>query len=213
MLVTLDLDGTLEDSRADMVAAVHRVRAAFRLDPRLDEVVRPWMHRGMGNLYAHCFDDLASEQREAVKQAYEEDYLAHVADSTRLYDGIEDALAELAELATLAVVTNKPEHISRALLDTLGIGHRFATVVGGDSATGAKPDPVMLHTAAERLDLGGVGLHVGDSAGDIKMAHAAGVPAVWCAWGYARSPGDVRPEAVAGAPGELGKVIREVLDV
>jgi phosphoglycolate phosphatase len=186
-LIALDLDGTLEDSRADMVAAIHRVRTRFDLAPRADDAVRPWVSRGMDNLYRHCFDELLTggdARYDAIRRAYEADYLAHVADTTQLYDGIADVLPALTDRAWLACVTNKPEHISRALLEELGIHRAFRTVVGGDSCAAPKPDPIMLRTAVVRIDHEGPVFMCGDSNGDMVMGKAYGATRVWCAWGY-----------------------------
>src|SRR5690606_9300508 len=102
-LVALDLDGTIEDSRDDMVAAVQRVRARFGLAARPDEEFRPHVNAGMDHLYRSCFADLL--QRGGllgeITGAYEADYLAHIADATRLYDGMAEVLAELAGRAAL----------------------------------------------------------------------------------------------------------------
>lgn len=189
MIISLDLDGTLVDSRQDMVAAIRRVRAKFELPMRPDADLRPWVSRGMHNLYQHCFDDRLSQAPTAdrpaeVRDAYEADYLLHVADETLLYPGVADVLPLLAAKATLVCVTNKPEHISRALLDTLGVLKHFSTVVGGDSCAAPKPDPIMLRTAAEKVGGGSPIVHCGDSNGDMKMAAAFGATRVWCAWGY-----------------------------
>lgn len=200
-LIALDLDGTLEDSRADMVAAIHRVRAGFGLPKRADDAVRPWVSRGMDNLYRQCFDELLEAgdgNYGAILSAYEADYLTHVADTTRLYEGIAAVLPRLAERATLACVTNKPEHISRALLATLGVDRHFATVVGGDSCAAPKPDPVMLATAVERTGASGPVFMCGDSNGDMVLGGAFGAIRVWCAWGYydaLKQPYDRRADA------------------
>lgn len=202
-LIALDLDGTLVDSRQDMVAAIHSVRAAFDLPPRTDAAVRPWVSRGMDNLYRNCFDELlkpdpelmpdvrpAADRYAAVRDAYEAEYLAHVTDNTLLYAGIAEVLPLLAAKAPLACVTNKPEHISRALLTGLGVMQHFSTVVGGDTCTAPKPDPIMLQTAVDKVSAADATqadqtvLHCGDSNGDMKMAAAFGATRVWCAWGY-----------------------------
>lgn len=207
-LIGFDLDGTLEDSRADMTAAVHRVRAGLGLLPRDDAAIAPHLGRGMPELYARCFDDAQPEHD--VKARYEADYLAHVADHTRLYPGIAEALAALQEKATLVVLTNKPETISRRLLDLLGVGHRFSAVVGGDTCAEAKPSPLVFERAARVVgfplgdDPGHAPrVHVGDSAGDIQLARAVGAASIWCAWGYAAGPGEVAPDWVAEAPVDL----------
>ena len=214
-LIGLDLDGTLEDSRDDMVAAARRVRARLALPEREDARLRPFVNAGMEQLYRACFDDYLAAGDEAarlgeVQRAYEASYYEHVADHTRLYDGIAAALAELAELGTLACITNKPERISRRLLEVLGVGTLFATVIGGDTCAESKPSPLMLQTAASQVGFDrerGQAFMVGDTTADIKLGRAYGAATVWCAWGYVEAPGE-EPDQRVRAPSELAPVLR-----
>lgn len=214
-LIAIDLDGTLEDSRADMVAAARRVRAALGLPARDDAQLLPWVNAGMDRLYRACFDDyLATGDAHAryavVQAAYDADYLAHVAVETRLYAGIAEALARLAPLGALACVTNKPERISRALLDALGVGKLFRAVVGGDSCAEAKPSPLMLQAAAERSGFDparGRAFMIGDTAGDIQLGRAFGATTIWCAWGYTEAPGEAA-DFRACTPADLLPIVR-----
>jgi len=213
-LIALDLDGTLEDSRDDMTACARRVRAQLGLPARDDAALRPWVNGGMDQLYAKCFDDFiasgdAAARTDAVRNAYEADYMAHVAVATKLYDGIAPALAELHQLGQLACVTNKPERISRHLLDTLGVGALFGTVVGGDSCAQAKPHPMMLSAACERLGFdprAGRVFMIGDTAADMQLARSFGATGIWVAWGYVASL-EPPPELQARTPSELPALI------
>ena len=218
-LIGLDLDGTLEDSRDDMVAAARRVRAGFGLPVRPDEKLRPFVNAGMEQLYRACFDDFVTGAEEAarlcaVQQAYEADYYAHVADHTRLYDGIDAALRELATLGTLACITNKPERISRRLLEVLGVGALFATVIGGDTCAESKPSPLMLQTAAAHTGFDparGQAFMIGDTTADLKLGRAYGAATIWCAWGYLNTPGEA-PDRQVRVPGELPDAVRALAD-
>jgi phosphoglycolate phosphatase len=213
-LIAIDLDGTLEDSRDDMVAAARRVRAQLGLPPRADEQLRPHVNAGMDQLYRACFDDHLERDPARiaeVRSAYEADYLANVVVHTRLYDGIAPALAALAELGALCCVTNKPERISRRLLDELGVGALFQTVVGGDSCAEIKPSPLMLRTAATRCGYdamvpGARSFMIGDTAADLQLARSYGATAVWCAWGYA-SAAPAEPDAIARVPADLARIV------
>ncbi len=214
LLVALDLDGTLEDSRADMVASVGRVRTGLGLPDRAPEAIVDHVNRGMGHLYLSCFDDLPglvdeqSEAFERIRLAYCADYADHIADSTRLYDGIEQALEALSEMAALAVVTNKPEALSIALLDALGVLGRFDAIIGGDTCAQAKPHPLPLATAADRVGVRHgreTVIMVGDSAGDIRCGQAFGATTVWCAWGYRPLPNDLAADHNAARPADLAR--------
>lgn len=217
VVIALDLDGTLEDSREDMVASVGRVRAAFGLPARPGVEFREHVNRGMPHLYRVCFEELLvdSEAHARAQRAYVEDYTAHIADTTRLYDGMEAALEQLSALGSLAIVTNKPEGLSDRLLKALGVRERFAVVIGGDSCAEPKPSPVPLRSAAARIRgpgaAGGPLFMIGDSAGDVRCGLAAQATVIWCAWGYKDSPGELTPHATAGTPGELPGLVTDAL--
>jgi phosphoglycolate phosphatase len=214
-LIGIDLDGTLEDSRDDMTAVARRVRARLRLPARDDAELRPWVNAGMERLYRACFDDYLSQgdavaRLTRVREAYESDYYEHIAVTTRLYAGIAPAVMELARLGALCCITNKPERLSRRLLEALGIAGNFAAIIGGDSCARAKPDPIMLECAAERVGFGparGRAFMIGDTDGDIELARGFGATSVWCAWGYVAAAG-LRPDHVARSPVELPEIVR-----
>ncbi|MDC0719770.1 HAD family hydrolase [Nannocystis bainbridge] len=212
-LIALDLDGTLEDSRDDMVAAVLRVRAGFGLSERPGAEFLPHVNAGMDHLYRQCFADYvgADGALDEVRAAYEADYLAHIADATRLYPGMGDALVELAALGSLACVTNKPERLSAALLEALGVGRLFSAVIGGDTCPECKPSPRVLVEASRRVGRSGAALMIGDSAADVKCGRAFGATTIWCAWGYAAEPGAEPPDHRAAAPHELPRLVRSLL--
>jgi phosphoglycolate phosphatase len=214
-LIGIDLDGTLEDSRDDMTAVARRVRSGLRLPVRDDAELRPWVNAGMDRLYHACFDDYLSPgdldaRLEQVRVAYEADYHENIAVKTRLYDGIDAAVAELAGLGALCCITNKPEKLSRRLLEALGIARHFVAVVGGDSCPRAKPDPVMLQAAAERAGFDparGRAFMIGDTDGDIELGRRFGATSVWCAWGYVTRP-ELSPDHVARSPAALPEIVR-----
>ena len=220
LLITMDLDGTLEDSRADMVAAVQRLRERLGLPKRPDSDFRSNVNRGMPHLYRVCFaehlgEDPSEDALDMLRDAYAADYGAHICVETRLYDGIKEALPKLAAIAPVALVTNKPEALSELLLNALGVREYFSAIIGGDTCHSGKPDPVTIKTAAERCGYTGDAqriFHVGDSAGDIRCAKALGATAVWCSWGYL----DVAPDAPApdlsvSVPSELVALIQAEL--
>ncbi|HEY5649270.1 MAG TPA: HAD-IA family hydrolase [Nitrospiria bacterium] len=217
-LIGIDLDGTLEDSRADMAAAVHRVRAGLGLPPRSDEAVLPWVNRGMDALYRACFDDYLAggeSRMEAVRKRYETDYLEHVAVETRLYPGISEALERLAGLGKLAVITNKPELISIRLIEALGVDRHITAVIGGDTCVKSKPDPVVLEEAAHRSGMKAIPdktVMIGDTAGDIRLGRDSGAATVWCGWGYTDEPGE-EPDYIAARPLDLPGLVDQAFKV
>jgi phosphoglycolate phosphatase len=109
------------------------------------------------------------------------------------------ALEDLAARgATLAVCTNKREHLSRRLLQALQLEGYFRAIAGRDTFAVSKPDPGHL-TGVIALAGGKPrrALMVGDSDVDIRTARSASVPMILVSFGYAASPLDgFAPEAM-----------------
>lgn len=227
-VVAFDLDGTLEDSRNDMVSAVARARRSFSLPDREPMRIRPHVNRGMDHLYRTCFDEMLDpespgnrhgfkpgtpdwlESYDRVRRVYGREYGTHIADETRLYDGILEALQAISSDGhQLALVTNKPESLSEKLLEALGIREFFQVIVGGDTCDNSKPHPEPLQYAVRQCG-GSPAIMVGDSQGDIKCARAAAIPVIWCAWGYADSIAPLVPDRTANRPEQLPGILTEV---
>ena len=108
-----------------------------------------------------------------------------------------------------AVVTNKPEEISRALLQALGLARFFAIVVGGDTCEAPKPSPIPLRHAIQQLG-GTRAVMIGDSAGDIKMGRACEALTIWCRWGYYEQVKET-PDYIADGPTDLPRILQDAL--
>jgi phosphoglycolate phosphatase len=179
-LAILDLDGTLIDSVDDLAASVNHALAALGLPLRSTAEVRGFIGEGARVLLTRAVG-AHPEQVDRALDLWRDHYQAHLLDHTRPYPGVVEALAGARR--TLAVLTNKPGPMARAILDGLGVGPRLARVVGGDEAP-RKPDPAgVLRLVAE---LGGRPedtLFIGDSRVDGETARNAGIPFVAVTWG------------------------------
>lgn len=210
-----DLDGTLEDSRRDMVHAAQRVRSHLSLEPRSFDELVPHVNRGMRELYINCFRDFCldasgeinEEKVSTVESLYVEHYGNEIAVHTQLYPGIREVLSQIKKHGRIAVITNKPESLSHRLLEALQLSHLIDLVVGGDTCPEAKPSAVPLQHALNQL--GGTAerdavFMIGDSQGDALAGARAGVHSVWCAWGYQSSaPTQPAPQHIATTPQDL----------
>jgi phosphoglycolate phosphatase len=210
-----DLDGTLEDSRRDMVNAAQRVRECLSLESRTFEELVPHVNRGMRELYINCFKDFCltasgdvdEEKILTIERLYVEHYGNEIAVHTQLYPGIRDLLTQIKPHGRIAVITNKPESLSHRLLEALQLSHLIDLVVGGDTCLEAKPSALPLMYALTQL--GGTPerdpvFMIGDSQGDTLAGERAGVHSVWCAWGYQSSaPTQPAPKRIAATPQDL----------
>ncbi len=194
--IAFDLDGTLVDTAPDLVSSLNALLDEEGLPGLLFEDVMRMVGAGAWVLVQRGFaavgETLDESHKPQVFGRFLDIYTGRIADLSRPYPGCLEALDALAGAgATLAVCTNKLTGLSVALLDALGMTHRFAAVIGQDSAPAAKPDARHLWTAIAAA--GGTNeraILVGDSDTDFRAARASGVPVILVPFGY--SEADVR---------------------
>ena len=195
--LVFDLDGTLIDSKMDLVNSVNATLREMKREALPTEVVASYVGSGAPVLIRRSLGGTPNE--EELKRAlafflvhYEEHKLEH----TRLYPGVAETLAELKSLP-MSVLTNKPEKISVRILEGLGVAQYFRSIYGGNSFETKKPDPAG---AKQILSEFGLDAHetamVGDSEVDVQTARNAGMPSVVVNFGFgihdrAAHPADV----------------------
>jgi phosphoglycolate phosphatase len=215
-LVIFDLDGTLIDSRLDLV---HSVNAALRHigRPELpDDVIASYVGDGAPVLIQRALG--GEEVDEALVRKGLEFFLsyyrAHKLDHTTVYPGVAAALAAIQNLAApssngsprkLAVLSNKPVIPSKAIIDALGLGQFFSQVYGGNSFSTKKPDP---EGARRLLEEYGVqpqqAAIIGDSHVDVNTGRNAGMVTVGVTYGFApHTLQDEPPDVLVDHPSEL----------
>jgi phosphoglycolate phosphatase len=216
-LVIFDLDGTLIDSRLDLV---HSVNAALRHigRPALpDHVIASYVGDGAPILIqralgGEAIDDAVVRQGLQFFLSY---YREHKLDHTTVYEGVKEALTGVQRSSNgvprqMAVLSNKPVGPSRAIVEALGLGPFFTQVYGGNSFATKKPDP---QGARKLLDEFGVrpeqAAIVGDSHVDIETGRNAGMLTVGVSYGFApHTLQDQPPDVLVDAPAELAEVFR-----
>lgn len=188
-----DLDGTLVDSAAGIALALNTALDEAALPPFDLSTVRSWIGDGPDALIGRAMDAcglhdlpvLAARLRLRFDAATLETPSAQGA----AYPGIDALLARLGGRYPMAVVTNKPTPLARAVLEAAGLLGHFAQVHGADAPAQRKPAPLLLQQAARRFGVAAAGvLMVGDGPADLAAASAAGSPAAWAAWGYGPVP-------------------------
>lgn len=186
-LVIFDLDGTLIDSKLDLAHAVNATRVFMRQAPLDHDTVYSYVGNGAPVLIRRALGPEASEQDvERALEYFLEYYRDHMLDYTVLYPGVADALEALHQQGVrLAVLTNKPVRISKAILQGLGVASRFFQVFGGNSFEQKKPHPIGVETLMAEAGVGpSTTLMVGDSAVDIQTARNAGIKACGVTYGF-----------------------------
>jgi len=179
-LVGFDLDGTLVDSVADLTAAVNHALSEIGRPPLTIDQVRPMIGGGSRVMLQRALIATGGDERlDDLLPGLVDFYAAHIVDHTRPFAGVVDALDTLrARGVALAVVTNKREQLSVALLEALDLADRFACIIGGDTPglAAIKPDRAPIDLMLHKCRGSGPAAFVGDSIYDVNAARAAGVP-------------------------------------
>lgn len=216
-LVIFDLDGTLTDSAAGIVAsfrhALEHVGAPVPEGDLAQRLVGPPMHHTLAALGL-------GEQTDAAIAAYRADYTSRGWQMNTMFDGVAALLDDLrAAGVRLAVATSKVEPTARKILAHFGLDGYFEVVAGAsvDGSRATKYD-VLAHALAQLGPLPARVLMVGDRRHDVDGAAAHGIDTVLVGWGYGQSDytaGDPETEASGGLFARVGTVdeLREVLGV
>jgi phosphoglycolate phosphatase len=209
-----DLDGTLIDSRLDLV---HSVNAALRHIGRAalpDDVIASYVGDGAPILIQRALGGEVVDD-ELVRQGLQFFlfyYREHKLDHTTVYAGVKEALSAVQRASNgvprkMAVLTNKPVIPSRAIVEALGLGAFFTQIYGGNSFATKKPDP---EGARKLLDEIGVrpeeAAIVGDSRVDVETGQNAGLWTVGVTYGFApHTLEENPPDVLVDTPHELAE--------
>ncbi len=213
--VIFDLDGTLIDSRLDLV---HSVNAALRHIERPElpaDVIASYVGDGAPILIQRALGGEASNEELVRKglQFFLSYYREHKLDHTTVYGGVKEGLTMIQRAANgapraMAVLSNKPVGPSRAIVEALGLGRFFAQVYGGNSFSTKKPNP---EGARKLLEENGVrpehAAIVGDSYVDVETGRNAGMWTVAVNYGFApHTLENCPPDVQVDTPGELAQL-------
>jgi phosphoglycolate phosphatase len=228
-LLIFDLDGTLIDSRLDLVHSVNAMLRHFGR-PELDgDVIASYVGDGAPALVQRALVADGGAGDEAFFRSALEYFLGyyrlHKLDHTTVYEGIPETLTALANGSCgadtpvrprvqrqMAVLSNKPVGPSRAIVEALGMGDFFVRIYGGNSFATKKPDPLGVRTLLEETSVApDEALMIGDSSIDVLTGRNAGVWSCGVTYGFApRSLEDVAPDVIVDRAWELGELLEDL---
>ena len=179
-----DLDGTLVDSAPDILALIRLVLEEASLPiPAMDTTL---IGPPLEDIMAKVAPQSSMEEQQALVLAYRARYRVHDYAGTRVFSGIPRLLQRLREQGCLLfVATNKPNYVTRRLLERKGLLPLFTDIVCRDS------DPAQLSKCAMIQKMLGQyavpaskAVMVGDSRLDMEGGHQAGVTTLAALYGY-----------------------------
>lgn len=216
--VLFDLDGTLVDTAPDMVAVLQAMQTAHGLTPVDYDLGRSQVSNGAIGLLSLGFPELEIEFGDEFHHEYLERYAEMICEESRVFTGMDTLLDSLDDAGCpWGVVTNKPEGLTKPLLDALGLSSRSACIVSGDSLPVRKPDPAPLLHAC---DIAGVdayrSIYVGDAARDIEAGLRAGMATIAAGYGYITEDDDPREwgaDIIAVDTAELAQIVLKAVNL
>ncbi len=189
-----DLDGTLVHSLPDLADAVDATLQQYGLPPLTEALIAPMIGNGSRKLVERALQASSwcaapAHSAELLQEAHERfllHYRQRLCVRSSLYPGVAEQLSALQHAGIqLAVVTNKPIALVAPLLESLGIRHHFALLIGGDSLAEKKPSPLPLLHACAHLEVAVCdSIMVGDSRNDVAAAQAAAMRCIAVSFGY-----------------------------
>ena len=187
--ILFDLDGTLVDTAPDLIRAHNHVMKKFGYPTKSIEELKNAVGKGAKAMMAKAngkwqwFDEKIQNKMTDEFLSYYGENILH---DSKLINGVTKFLEWCKkENISMAVCTNKTEHLAVDLLKKIGIYDFFEYVAGYNTFNYCKPDPRHLTNIIEILD-GDIkkSLMIGDSETDANAAKAAGIPMVLLKYGY-----------------------------
>ncbi len=195
LTILFDLDGTLIDTAPDLMNAHNHVMKKFGYETRSTDEIRNLVGKGAESMIGRSMWNQAKKElnkidddkikSEMVKE-FIDYYGKNIADESKLIKGVEKFLMWCKNNnISMAVCTNKTEHLAVDLLKKIKIYDYFEYVAGYNTFEYCKPDPRHLTSVVEILQ-GDVRktIMVGDSETDAESAKAANLPFILIEGGY-----------------------------
>ena len=208
-LIVYDLDGTLIDSRKDIVSSVNWTLTELGFKELPTEKISSFVGSGVANLMRQSLQEISPEALKCHDRSiklFRRYYGEHLLDQTQLYPSVRKVL-EFFKDRKQSVMTNKPQDFSITILKSLGIDSYFFKVMGGDQGFAKKPHPASLLEILKAAEMSPEEvILVGDSATDIETGKNAGVKTIAVTYGFGS-----REEIQAARPESILNDLEELI--
>jgi len=193
--IIFDLDGTLVDTAPDLMLAHNHVMKKFGYPTKTTEDIRTLVGQGAGvligrSIWGQAKKEFSKVKNQNVKNEMTKEFIDYygnnILNQSRLIKGVKDFLIWCKKKnISMAVCTNKTEHLAVDLLKKIGIYDFFEYIAGHNTFEYCKPDPRHITSVIKILN-GDVKktLMIGDSESDANAAMNAGIPIILLEDGY-----------------------------
>jgi phosphoglycolate phosphatase len=209
-VLIFDLDGTLIDSKLDLIRSVNAMLLEMGREQLHEDTISGYIGHGAPQLVGRALGNATETERERALKFFLAYYEEHKLHSTCAYPGVLEALEQLTALP-MAILTNKPVRVSKRILEALGLAKYFRAVYGGNSFETKKPDPLGAETILREFGVASAeAILIGDSEVDVKTARNAGTLAAAVNYGFgthdrAAHPADIYLDRLTDLPPLLEK--------
>ena len=193
--VLFDLDGTLIDTAPDLMNAHNHVMQKFGYETKSTDEIRNLVGKGAASmigrsLWNQARKELKKIDDEKIKSKMVDEFVDYygknIAVESKLLPGVLEFLKWCKKNnISMAVCTNKTEHLAVDLLKQINVYDYFEYVAGYNTFDYCKPDPRHLTNVIEIIQ-GELkkSIMIGDSETDSESAKAAGLPFILVEDGY-----------------------------
>ena len=209
--IIFDLDGTLVDSKFDLTDSVNFVRQRYGFNPLPIDEVASYLGSGITALVKTVLSELKNEEFDTAVKKFKDNYVQHLTDKTRAYNGVTDMLSSISQPKVL--LSNKDERFSKQILETLGLSKYFTEIYGGDSFKEKKPNPLPVFEIMKKFSLKKAEvIMVGDGTNDILVGKNAGIKTIGVLYGYSslEQVKELAPDFIAKDTNEIIKIIKNL---
>jgi phosphoglycolate phosphatase len=208
--IIFDVDGTLVDSRKDIVKAVHHALRAVGLEEKSSDQIITTLGMDIEDFILKCIGRRHRNLLHDAVDSFTEYFLKHAADESKLYPHVKEVLRYF-QYKRKFVVTNRKKNITKATLKKLGVMNYFEDIFGADDETCMKPSVCPIDRLSARHGfVKEKTMIVGDMDIDIMTGKNFGIKTCWVSYGLGKKEDveGLRPDFTVDDIRELERIIR-----
>jgi len=208
--IIFDVDGTLVDSRKDIIKAVNLTLRKLELPEKPPELIVSYIGLGIRDLLRKSLGEQKSHFVDEAFKIFNEYFARHSADESRLYPHVKETLDYFRNKRKV-VITNRNRESAEITLRKLGIKNYFEEIFGGDDENCIKPSACPLDRVSSRLEMDKTKtVMVGDMDVDIKAGKEFSIKTCWVTYGLGKREDieKIEPDYIIDDIMELKNIIR-----